>query len=62
LPATLAAELFRISGADEVHHPELIAGRMIVEAHGGDVTILHSAESGFIIRMPRAPAATDSIA
>lgn len=57
LPASLAAELFRISCTGASDYPAAIAGRVIIEAHGGELTIDGSprAPSGFLIRLPAAP-------
>jgi signal transduction histidine kinase len=54
LPASLAAELYRLGCAGESDHIAAIAGRIVVEAHGGDVTLdaPHDARGGFTIRMP----------
>jgi signal transduction histidine kinase len=54
LPPSLAAELFRLGCVGESDHIAAIAGRIIVEAHGGDVTLDAPPDSrgGFTIRMP----------
>jgi signal transduction histidine kinase len=39
IPPALETELFRIGSAADSRYPAAIAGRMIIEAHGGDVSI-----------------------
>ena len=56
LPANLATELFRLGCAGESDHIAAIAGRIIVEAHGGELSLdaRDGSPAGFVIRMPHA--------
>jgi nitrogen fixation/metabolism regulation signal transduction histidine kinase len=55
LPADLVASLFRLTCTAESPYSAAIAGRLIVEAEGGDVALLDHDEGavGFLLQFPR---------
>lgn len=57
LPPDLVAEIFRITRTTESVHAAAIAGRMIIEAQGGDVALATGADgyAGFLLRIPAGP-------
>jgi signal transduction histidine kinase len=57
LPADLVTSLFRLTCTAESPYSAAIAGRLIVEAQGGDVSIQSDAprKHGFVLRIPLAP-------
>ncbi len=57
LPADLVASLFRLTCTAESPYSAAIAGRLIVEAQGGEVSIASDAAGhhGFVLRIPLAP-------
>lgn len=57
MPETLMRTLFRLSGVAASDHVAVIAGRTIVEAHGGDVSLVDDggAPKGFSLTLPGAP-------
>ena len=59
MPVGVTAHLFRIGSAADTDHQAVRAGRMIIEAHGGEVALVSDASSGgFAIGLPGAPATT----
>jgi len=60
MPVGVTAHLFRISATPDTDAQAVLAGRMIIEAHGGDVTLVgeDAASGGFAIGLPCAPATT----
>jgi len=54
LPPALAASLFRLSCTAESDYSAAITGRLIIEAQGGEVTILDSVDGqpGLLLRIP----------
>jgi len=56
LPTQVITNLFRISASADVTIEAIVAGRMIIEAHGGNVAITNgdSTGDGFAISLPRA--------
>ena len=58
LPADLVSSLFRLTCTAESPYSAAIAGRVIVEAQGGEVSIESDAAGsrGFVLRIPLAPA------
>jgi nitrogen fixation/metabolism regulation signal transduction histidine kinase len=57
LPPDLVTEIFRITRTAESAHAAAIAGRMIIEAQGGDVALATGADgyAGFLLRIPAEP-------
>ena len=59
MPVGVTAHLFRIGSAADTDHQAVRAGRMIIEAHGGEVALVSDASGGgFAIGLPCAPATT----
>jgi signal transduction histidine kinase len=52
LPGELVASLFRITGTAESPYSAAIAGRLIVEAQGGDASVANDGGCGFVLRIP----------
>lgn len=52
LPPHFATEMFRLACANESDYPAAIAGRLIIEAHGGDVTLDASGGAGIVVTLP----------
>jgi signal transduction histidine kinase len=62
MPVGVTSDFFRISGTASSDFQAVFAGRMIIEAHGGDVSLVgdDGAGSGFAIALPGRPAAAAS--
>ena len=56
MPVDVTANLYRISASADVNTEAIVAGRIIIEAHGGNVALIggDGAGDGFAIRLPRA--------